>query len=380
VDFDIYDRCLLRIGLFRQSLGGSEEILGRISRELRSVAESLELTAAERQERLQQLTDNEIRLLQEQEKLEEHQAELFGIVLPPQQIEQEIRDASSAWLTPQALQNLIQSYLVATCGGDDHILGERPLKTLRLSQEARNRLLEDFRKLPRQASPLYRDWEKWLKGSDYRLDITFDATCAAEHRHATFITPIHPLAQQAALIQQDMPPFYTAFAVTSSEVASGVHPFAIYQWAKRGVREDSLLQPVLADATMTDKFLTFLEQARPTAFSPADFPQQAVLDELENEHYKRWAHAQEVHRQYTRRIAQYRKESLRVSHESRMALLREQYAQVTEERIRRMREAQIAAAEADYTRHLAEIEAAESHADILSRIVAYGVMIVETEA
>jgi ATP-dependent helicase HepA len=84
VDFDIYDRCLLRIGLFRQSLGGNEEILGRITRELRSVAESLELTAAERQERLQQLTDNEIRLLQEQERLEEQQAELFGIVLPSQ--------------------------------------------------------------------------------------------------------------------------------------------------------------------------------------------------------------------------------------------------------------------------------------------------------
>ena len=61
-------------------------------------------------------------------------------------------------------------------------------------------------------------------------------------------------------------------------------------------------------------------------------------------------------------------------------LLQEQYAQVTEERIRRMREAQMATAEADYTRHLAEIEAAESRVDILSRIVAYGAMIVEAGA
>jgi superfamily II DNA or RNA helicase len=287
VDFDIYDRCLLRIGLFRQALGGSEEILGRITRELRSVVESLELTAAERQERLQQLTDNEIRLLQEQERLEEQQAELFGIVLPPQQIEQEIQDASSAWLTPQALQNLVQTYLTATCGGDDHILGERPLKTLRLSQEARHRLLEDLRKLPRQTSPLYREWEKWLKGGEYRLDITFDATCAAEHRHAIFIMPIHPLAQQAALIQQDRPPFHTAFAITSNEMTPGVYPFAIYQWEKRGVREDSLLQPVLAEAYLTDKFLACLERARAVTFSPADFPQQAIFDALESEHYKR---------------------------------------------------------------------------------------------
>jgi len=35
VDAEIYECCLLRIGVFRQALGGSEEILGRLTRELR---------------------------------------------------------------------------------------------------------------------------------------------------------------------------------------------------------------------------------------------------------------------------------------------------------------------------------------------------------
>lgn len=37
VDAEIYERCLLRIGVFRQALGGSEEILGKLTREIRSM-------------------------------------------------------------------------------------------------------------------------------------------------------------------------------------------------------------------------------------------------------------------------------------------------------------------------------------------------------
>ena len=41
VDADIYERCLLRIGVFESALGGSEEILGEITTELREIAEEL---------------------------------------------------------------------------------------------------------------------------------------------------------------------------------------------------------------------------------------------------------------------------------------------------------------------------------------------------
>ena len=34
VDFEVYERCLLRIGVFSRSIGGCEEILGSIAREL----------------------------------------------------------------------------------------------------------------------------------------------------------------------------------------------------------------------------------------------------------------------------------------------------------------------------------------------------------
>ena len=79
VDFDIYERCLPRIGVFARSIGGCEEILGTIAREIRTVAEDTTLSPAQRQARLQQLAENDIRLLQEQDELEKRQVELFGV-------------------------------------------------------------------------------------------------------------------------------------------------------------------------------------------------------------------------------------------------------------------------------------------------------------
>jgi len=95
VDADIYDRCLVRIGVFKNALGGSEEILGEITREIRNIAENFSLSEVERREQLQQLADNKIRLIQEQNDLEQKQLELFGIRLPQDQMKREIEQASS---------------------------------------------------------------------------------------------------------------------------------------------------------------------------------------------------------------------------------------------------------------------------------------------
>ena len=66
VDADIYERCLLRIGVFHHAVGGSEEILGEITREIHNIAESFSLTSKQRAEQLQQLGDNKIRQIQEE--------------------------------------------------------------------------------------------------------------------------------------------------------------------------------------------------------------------------------------------------------------------------------------------------------------------------
>ncbi len=377
VDHDIYTRCLNRIGIFQRALGGSEEILGRITRELRTVAENLELTQEERQTRLQQLADNEIRFLQEQETLEDQQAELFGLVLPRKQMEEEVRDAASVWLSPRAMQNLIQHYLIARCGGDDHILGQKPLKNLRLSMEARTRLLNDYQKLPRQTSQVYRGWEKWLRGSEPHLILTFDGQCATENRKCDFITPIHPLAIQAARAQENAPPYCTICRVQAADIPSGSYPFAIYQWQTYGLREDVEFRPVCTNSQVEGSFIALLEKASDAADLQSEMPAESVLEELEQKHYALWRQAKIEHQSRTERAIQRRRESLRTSHQASLSLLKEQRDTNTDEKIRRMRESEIASAETDLHRRLIDLNATETQADILSHKVAYGILIIE---
>ncbi len=375
IDADIYERCLIRIGVFNNALGGGEEILGEITREIRNIAEDYTLSDEERKEKLNQLSDNKIRLIKEQEDLEQRQMELFGIRLPEDRMKKEIEDASSFWLSHISIRRLVKLYLQKVCGKDhDLMLGEKPLKTLRLSQDARGNLLHDFQQLPRQNSTIYREWENWLKGGDQHLTVTFEAECALNNPGASFITPLHPLVRQAAATFYTNQSVGATLKVRSSDIPAGRYEFAVYQWRFHGIREDLILQPVASTAEITAQLGRLLEKAGDC--TPED---QTKIDtqawhELDAQHYKFWSEAREKHRQQTRELAQYRRESLSSSHRARIAQLSEQLRQADDEKIKKMRESQIATAEADYARRAQDLDIAMERADIIAEPVAFGII------
>ena len=380
VDADIYERCLKRIGVFESALGSSEEILGDITKEIRSIAENYTLSEEDRRDQLQQLADNKIRLVQEQEALEQKQMELFGIRLPEDRMKREIEEASSFWLNSASIHRLVAYYLQQACGrNQEFILGERPLKTLRLSQDARTILLRDLQKLPRQNAIAYREWENWLKGADQHLSITFESDCATEHPDAAFVMPLHPLAKQAAAaLLSDMDQKAVAkLKVQTNEVPAGRYEFVIYQWQFHGIREDQALKPIASSDAVTPHLARLLEKAVDAATEGQDDNDSPVWDELEAQHYQLWSAAHAEHRQRTQELAAYRRESLSTSHRARIGLLNEQLGHANDAKIRRMRQSQIDSAEADYARRIQELDRAIERADVVHEPVACGVLIVE---
>ena len=373
VDAEIYDRCLLRIGVFESALGGSEKILGEITQEIYSIAENFTLTDAERREKFQQLEDNQIRSVQEQERLEERELELFGLRLPKDQMQQDIDDASSFWLTPASIQRLVTLYLRQQLQTDqEFVLGERHLKTLRLSGEARNILLSDFQQLSRERNPIYREWEKWLKGTDPLLSITFEADCRRDHPEVTLINIVHPLVKQAAKMLNIKSDVVTTLKVQTQEVPVGRYKFAIYQWHFHGIKEDLALKSITLDEKLTPYLDQLLEKA--VDYEDWENSEPFAWDELDKRHYQLWTESLEKHRQNTRELAEYRRESLSTSHEARTNLLEYQRAQVDDPNIQRMRGYQIANAKADYNRRVQELDAAMAKADITTELVAYGIL------
>lgn len=339
------------------------------------MTENLTLSDEERRAKLQQLADNKIRLIREQEELEQRQMELFGIRLPEDRMRQEIEDASSYWLSPTSIQRIVHLYLQKSCEKDqEFILGEKPLKTLRLSQEARGILLRDYQKLPKQNTITYREWENWLKGGNPQLKITFESNCAAEHPEAAFMMPLHPLVRQAAMAFDIKKRAVAMLKAHSSDVAPGRYEFAIYQWRFHGIKEDLLLRPVASSPTVTSHLARLLEKATDLVIEDAKAIDPNCWDVLDAQHYELWADARAKHRQRTQELAEFRRESLTKSHRARIALIEEQLKQASNEKIKKMRRSQISAAEADYARRIQDLDIATERAEITAEPVAYGVL------
>ena len=376
VDADIYERCLLRIGVFESALGGSEEILGEITTKLRDIAESHGLTQTERRIKLQQLADNKILLVQEQEQLEAQQLDLFGLRFPEDKMEKEVEDASSFWLFPASIQRLVTRYLLQKIGTEqEFILGEKPLKTLRLSEGARNALLPDFQRFSREKTRVYREWEKWLKGSDQHLPVTFEADCAIQHPDAVFIMPTHPLVKQAATALNAEQDVLTRLKVRTNRVPRGRYEFAIYQWRFLGIREQLVIKPIASSEVLTPHLNHLLEGAVDSDTQESDTPIEQ--DTLEKMHQQLWSEARDKHRERTQALANYRKESLSTSHQKRVALLDERITQATDPRIQLMRRSELTNAETEYRRRIREFDEAMEKADITAEPVAYGILEVE---
>lgn len=373
IDAEIYERCLSRIGVFQHAIGGNEEILGEISRELHHVSESFTLTADERSRRLQQLADNKIRQIAEEQKLEERQGELFGLNLANASWEHQLSSARNYWLEPAALTSAVSTYLSRRLeNNQEYMLGERLLKTLRLNHEARAKLLDDFRQLPRSNDSTHRIWERWLKGTTPTLQVTFDQECSVENENTVLLSLGHPLIRQAALYLQEPEPIFTRLWASHPTTPTGIHPFAIYRWQRQGVRRDEEIVAVAAEPAVSTSLLELL----PTAQTAPNLslPDQEVLDSLDSIHHRLWLAAATGHAEDNRHLIGIRIQSLNASHRARRALLERQIAQATNDKIRIMKQAELERAESDFKCRVAALKIAETSGDIRATPIVFGII------
>lgn len=374
VDADIYERCLLRIGVFEESIGGSEEILGDITKEMHEIGDNFRLSEEEKRDRLGQLADNTIRKYVEQEKLAVEQAELFGLNLPKMQMEKEIEDATSFWLSPQSLENLIRIYFKKRFDSENEfIVGEKSSKKLRMNADHRAMLLEDFKNLPQNSG--YKLWKKWLEGKDKEhsmyYPVYFDSESSLDGE-GDLITPVHPLIKQAVSYLKRDEDVSTKFSVTDSEVPAGEYTFAIYLWNYSGVHQNQMIMPISENELVSEKLFDYIKNG-------VSESQQVVLDpdvieKLENVHYKHWIGESEKHKRRNSEIIGYKKASLKRSYGARLANLSNQIDAARDEHIRRMKNDESKNVRGEFDKKMEELEKSESLADLTSSPIGYGIV------
>ncbi len=373
VDADIYERCLMRIGVFHNSVGDCESILGEITSEIYKLVNNFALSDRDRREKMQQMTDNKIRYIKEQEELEEKQKDLFGIHVPESSFDTELKNATNYWLSAEMLQNLVLCYLNSRLGAEkEYFLGTKGVKRLRLSQDGRLALLDDFKQKKYPRSETNKAWRRWLESGEQMLDVTFESNCWKENPSVTFLTITHPLVQMAADYLQSKGKIATALISKSEVVSEGEYSFAIYQWKLSGEREDLQLKPLSADDSLNRCLFDLLK----TSEEKADLGSvsKGTWDKVDLKHHEVWEKALNEHRDLTNELINYKEASLRTSHAARIATLQEQLRKSAKSSYVQMTQGKIRIAQEDFNLHMALLNEARNKSDILFELLAYGIL------
>lgn len=376
VDADIYERCLWRVGVFQASVGDCEEILGEVTKEIKDIASDFEMSAEDRQIKLQQMTDNKIRSIKEQEELEEKQRDLFGIRVSQAAFDAELEEATNYWLSSEMIQNLIVQFLSEILGKEsEYILGDKSLKTLRLSQEARKILLTDLKARKYKRMDTFKKYKNFLDGNEQFWSVTFDIDCSKENPDAHLITVTHPLVRQAADYLQSKGKHVTKLSVVTDKFTPGEYPFAVYQWKLVGDKTDIELKTISENDELNKILFGLLKES---IHSEVGGKYDAnAWERIEAMHHDIWEKELANHKTKTEERIRYKEASLSTSHNARIGALRDQFKNAKNADYARMTEGKINVAIADYEKHLSELQDAREEADILFELLAYGVLRIE---
>lgn len=371
VDAEIYYRCLMRIGIFENSIGECEEILGEIATGIEGIVLDVSLTDNERKRKLEQIADNEVRKLQEITRLEEEEKELFGFDLTEFTTAQEIRHAENPWLTPQGLQGLVEQYLKEAIGDRTYILGEGPMKNIRLNALARGILKDALRKMPGGRNSLSRTWENYLSGKKPNHTITFDADAASGNRDSFFITCMHPLARQAAEYFANGETVYLKLNHYSSTIPVGSYPFSVYAWRFTGFNTYTRLETICRNDSVAAELPDLLENA--ASSSNGDYA-NCDWSDLEGLHVAHWMAARSGHKRDVNTTIAFKLESLANNQRNRIRSLEQQVRDTVDESIRRMKMSELETIQESYAHKVNEIQSLAAKADIYTALLVNGVI------
>ena len=372
VDADIYLRCLMRIGIFERSIGECEEVLGAIGAEIEKIAVNTGLTDEERCRKLEQMADNEVRRMQELNKLEDEERALFGFDLSNYTAAKEIKDAESPWISPINIQRLVERYLKDRIGEGQYILGASELKQLRLSKEARSTLLADFRKLSNVKSAQKRRWENYLKGAEPIHRITFASETAVKEPKAFFITPMHPLVKQAARFYAHNQVNYIHLSYFTDDIPEGIYPFSIYTWSYVGLNPMFRVVPICDNEMLAAELTDILQEAETSASLAA--VDKSTWAGLESKHISLWQKEKEKYLVGIQNTANYKLESISSNYRNRKRTLEQKLRDAFDDRIRRMFQSELNSATEKYNAKVDEINERASRADIHTALIANGII------
>lgn len=376
IDSVIYNRCLSKIGVFEDSIGDCSEILGDITDQIMEIMFSSELTEEERHMKIEKMADNEVMRVQEMRKLEQDEKTLFGFDLSNYIADKDVQEAENEWISPESINNMVNVFMDDFLGKGEYLRGKQEIKTLRLSADKRQMLLNNLKELKivnnNIASKL---WNAYLKSDKQALSVTFDSATAKDNRDVAFFTQMHPFVVQAAQYESSKFPCEIGISVSSEDIPAGDYEFLIYAWRYVGLRPDIKLMAISENEYVQKNILSILQYASDVGVDAPAY--ESKWDDMDKLHYKRWV---EIKGKYTNDVKEecdYRIEQLSQSFHQRELIIRGMIQNATDEKIIRMRTSQLNKLKVDYENQEKTMQETISKADIHTNLLVKGVLHVE---
>lgn len=384
VEERIFFRCFERLGIFRDTVGDCEEVLGEMSlmEGLLALARNPQLTPEQVEVKARQMSDNALRIVEERRRLEREGGGLLGL---DQALMDETASAQAEgrFISPSELRGMIQFFLSKSeYGGSLEAEKQDPvLYRLRLNKEARAFVADKLRRWqpPDRSLTAFR---RWLDGAEPHLFVTFDQATAAERRDMPFITPVHPLARLATEeLKSGGKALRACVRAQCAEFPVGIYVFTCDLWETIAVRPELRMVSTVWDINsqkevpeMASHLLRLLACAEDSEGGSIDavLVDRSLAQIDQRVHEAHDAAMAELDRDNSR-LVEMKLASLGAYHRNRVAHIRTELANAKEDRIRRMKTAELARIDQDHAANCAKIEA-RRRADIVRERVAFAIM------
>lgn len=377
----IFYRCYERLGIFKNTVGDLEEILGNITDQINHVVLDFKLTPKQLEQKTQQLTDNVILKLAEQRRLEEESIKLISIDRVLDEEISEIKDKNK-YISSIDLINLISEFFrksgssakLIESGKDDKIF------TIKTNKSDKEKLLDLIK--PLKANHQLSELIKWLESNENSLEVTFNQDYAADNRQVPFITPIHPLSKIAALHFESNKNLYTQIKIKTDKYSKGTYLFCYFLWEIISLRADCKIIPIVYDLDkkqIVDNLSTMISSLLidpSCSISNNTISDKSLTEGLNNIEeiiYEKRKKEVESIRKKNKLIATQRLISIEKYYSNRLEKVNKELKSVIDERIKRMKESEKNRIEMEFEAKMKEIKEKEE-ADIICERIAYGII------
>ena len=384
----IFYRLYDRIEIFKRSIGDLEAILGSEIGVLQRDILTGRLTEEQQDERTNQIANAIVNLQREHEEFDEQSKKFVGVDEVFTDRFNDIREGER-YISPAELQNFVERFLAKRFpkvklslsgeGSDDRapafeLIGSEDENFISFLNEA---YFED----PHKSREHYRLLIRLQHGE--RCALTFDGRTAMIDRTLEFLSIHHPIVRAIVLAldqdEQAAPPTgHLVLGPSADEVGEGLEPgnrlFFIYELSIRGLRDEIELAAVAVhpdgtiDQELSERFLLLVRQARSVNGADRGGPHAELLsDEVVDRcaaAAREWAgrRVEQTRVERDRIVSSsvdMQLESLRLSHERRIATIREQLSEAERQHqasIARMRRGQLTNVERYYEEKTRELQ------------------------